>query len=109
MATRSRAHRKSIPGYDEQRPSRDERIREHRKARHAAHQLLHTVDDPDELDPLPEVKRDRLREPVEPGEVGKRRFKVWKTKFWKRRDSYQDMKAAMDARWEDVAAEDEEW
>lgn len=111
MATRSREHRKAIPGYDESRPSREERQRDHRRARHAAHQALRVVDDPEEVDPLPEVKRDRpdLRAPS--SGVSKRRFRVWKTKFWKRRDSYRDLKTAMDSRWTEVldSEEEEDW
>jgi len=30
---------------------------------------------------------------------GDNRFKVWKTKFWKRRHTYRDMKAELDATW----------
>jgi hypothetical protein len=109
MARRSRDHRKTIPGYTEARPTRDDRQTDHRRARHAAHQLLHTVADPEELEPLPEVKRNRAHEPVEPeAEVGSRRFRVWKTKFWKRRDSYRDMKAGMDAKWIEVTETPEE-
>jgi hypothetical protein len=112
MATRSREHRKAIPGYDEFRPTRDERQRDHRRARHAANQVLHVVDDPDELDPLPEVKRDRPGFRAGSNGVQGRRFKVWKTKFWKRRESFQDMKAALDARWTEVLdaeEEEEDW
>ncbi len=58
MAKRAREHRKDIPGYDETRPPRDERKRQHRQVRHAANQMLSMVDDPDELT-LPDVKRHR--------------------------------------------------
>ena len=40
MAQRARDHRKDIPGYDETRPDRDARKREHRKVRHATNQML---------------------------------------------------------------------
>lgn len=100
MARRARDHRKDIPGYDETRPDRDLRKREHRRVRHAANQLLSVVDDPDDLT-LPDVRRQRSDLPYEPvrPESNGRRFRVWKTKFWKRRDTYQDMKAELDSNW----------
>ena len=111
MARRARDRRKAIPGYDESRPNRDDRKRAHRKARHEANQMLHSLTDPDELSALPEVRSDRHHDPeAYHREPEKRRFKVWKTKFWKRRDGYREMRARMDARWEDVTAEpDEAW
>lgn len=108
MARRARERRNSIPGYDEHRPSREDRKREHRKVRHAAKNMLHSIDDPESLAPLPEVKRTRDHEPMTVPEPAKRRFKVWKTKFWKRRDQYQDLKSSLDARWEEVNAPSEE-
>lgn len=106
MAKRSREHRNDIPGYDESRPSRDERKQKHRQVRHNTHQLLHMVDDPDELSDLPEVKRSRKHEiHTDISEPKKRRFKVWKTKFWKRRDGYQGMKSELDADWPVITTE----
>lgn len=100
MAKRSRTNRQEIPGYDESRPSREERKQQHRANRHAAHQALHTADDPDEI-VLPEERRSGKHEngngPVP--EPEKRRYRVWKTKFWKRRDRYRDQKAALDSEW----------
>lgn len=109
MAQRSRQNRESIPGYDD-RPNRPDRQRQHRQIRHAAHQLLATAGDPEEV-ALPEIRRDRFHEgPEEIGEVSTRRFRVWKTKFWKRRDNYRKMRGALDARWLEVTAEpDEAW
>lgn len=100
MAKRARDHRKDIPGYDETRPARDERKRQHRQVRHAANQLLSMVDDPDDLT-LPDVRRRRSDESNgdESSSSNERRFRVWKTKFWKRRHNYQDMKARMDSNW----------
>lgn len=100
MAKRSREHRNDIPGYDENRPSREERKQKHRASRHATHQILHTYDDPDEV-VLPEDRRTRKQEAngVGVNEPEKHRFKVWKTKFWKRRDDYREKKAALDAEW----------
>lgn len=110
MARRSRQHRQAIPGYHDHRPARDDRKRDHRKTRHATNQMLRTVSDPDEIGPLPVVRRTLDSEPGEAERTPeRRRFRVWKTKFWKRRDRYQDMRAALDARWEEVIeTEDEE-
>lgn len=99
MAKRAREHRKDIPGYDETRPPRDERKRQHRQVRHAANQMLSMVDDPDDLT-LPDVKRHRHDDDSAAADQPEpRRFRVWKTKFWKRRDRYQDMKARLDSNW----------
>lgn len=106
MAKRSRHNRHQIPGYDESRPSREERKQEHRRVRHAAHQMLHMVDDPEEVAGLPEVKRSRQPEaPPSPDTASKNRFRVWKTKFWKRRDRYQDMKSELDSNWPVITSE----
>lgn len=109
MATRSRTNRESIPGYDEH-PSHEDRQRQHRQVRHAAHRLLATVDDLEDVS-FPEVRRTRAHEvPEVPAEIERRRFRVWKTKFWKRRDSYREMRESLDAKWEEVTAEpEEEW
>ena len=106
MAKRSREHRQEIPGYDESRPSREERKQQHRATRHAANQQLHTWDDPDDI-VLPEERRSRTHE-YNNGqqEPQKRRFRVWKTKFWKRRDSYRSQKAALDSQWPVIPPED---
>jgi broad specificity phosphatase PhoE len=109
MAQRSRQNRESIPGYDD-RPTHQDRSRQHRQVRHAAHQLLATADDLDEV-ALPEIRKDRFHELTEDvPEVANRRFRVWKTKFWKRRESYRRMRESLDARWQEVTAEpDEAW
>jgi hypothetical protein len=99
MARRSREHRQDIPGYDESRPTREERKQQHRATRHAAHQVLNTIADPEEV-VLPEERRTRTDEAInENGEPGKRRFRVWKTKFWKRREDYRNRKAELDSNW----------
>ncbi len=105
MAKRSRKNRNQIPGYDESRPSRDERTQEHRRVRHAAHQMLHMVDDPEEVVGLPEVRRSRTPEVPAVTAAPSKRFRVWKTKFWKRRDRYQDMKADLDSSWPVITSE----
>lgn len=105
MASRSRANRKSIPGYEEARPSRADRKRTHRATRHAAHQMLHTIDDFDDVASFPEVRRTSIesdRSHVGESEPTREKFKVWKTKFWKRRDSYQDVKSSLDANWDEI-------
>lgn len=103
MARRSRDRRLSIPGYDELRPRSDDRARDHRKVRHAANQMLRTVADPEELAPLPEVRPDHHleRAPVPASDVTPERFDVGKTKFWKRRAQYKELRASIDARWGD--------
>ena len=105
MAKRSREHRQEIPGYDEQRPTRDERKQQHRANRHATNQLLHTLSDPEEV-VLPAERRTKTNETangeqdaVKAPEPEKRRFRVWKTKFWKRRDDYRDRRAELDSNW----------
>lgn len=106
MAKRSRRNRHQIPGYDESRPTREDRKKQHRQVRHAAHQMLHMVDDPEELAGLPEVRRTRQHEaPPAEGSTSKHRFKVWKTKFWKRRDRYQDFKSEIDSNWPVITSE----
>lgn len=99
MAKRARDHRKEIPGYDDTRPAREERKRQHRQVRHAANQLLSIVDDPEDLT-LPDVRRRRQGDNNSAANTANsRRFRVWKTKFWKRRDGYKDMKARLDSNW----------
>jgi len=104
MAKRSREHRP--PGYDESRPTRDERKKKHRATRHATHQMLHAYDDPEGI-VLPEERRSRKETgaPEGPAEPEKRRFKVWKTKFWKRRDDYRTQKAEVDSQWPVITPE----
>lgn len=106
MARRSRDRRKSIPGYDDLRPRRDDRARDHRKVRHAANQMLRTATDVDALAPLPEVRPDHHHERagIEPPEGLVTQFKVGKTKFWKRRGQYKEERARIDARWAELGA-----
>ena len=106
MARRSRDRRNAIPGYDDLRPRRDDRARDHRKVRHAANQMLRTATDVDSLAPLPEVRADHHhdRDGIEPVEPPQLQFKVGKTKFWKRRGQYKEERARLDARWPDLGA-----
>ena len=109
MARRSREHRQEIPGYDERRPSRDERTKQHRQVRHTTHQMLHMVDDPEELSGLPEVRGTSKAETPSPRtlqrEPERHRFKIWKTKFWKRRSKYRNLKSALDSEWPVITSE----
>jgi hypothetical protein len=106
MAKRSREHRQGIPGYNENRPTRNDRKQQHRQVRHSTHQLLHMVDDPDEVAGLPEVRGGGEHDPLNPHpEPKRRRFRVWKTKFWKRRDDYHSMKSEMDSNWPVITPE----
>lgn len=101
MAKRSREHRQDIPGYNDGRPSAEERKKQHRAVRHHTHQMLHTADDPDEV-VVPQVRGtgDNHETPLaEPQDSKRRRFRVWKTKFWKRRDDYHTMKSELDSQW----------
>lgn len=105
MARRSREHRQEIPGYDESRPSREERRKSHRATRHATNQVLHTFADPEEI-VLPEERRSRTGQVANgPAEPSRRRFKIWKTKFWKRRDQYRDRLAEVDSEWPVITPE----
>lgn len=104
MARRARDRRRTIPGYAEFRPRRDDRARDHRRVRHAAHQMLRTATDVEALGPLPEVRADHHPEvetlaPIEPPDG---HFDVGKTKFWKRRGRYRDFRARLDASWPDT-------
>jgi hypothetical protein len=88
MSARTRRNRSATPGANSRRkPSREERRWEHQRVRHAARIRLRTADELDGVAlpsphhtavPVAPVNRDH---PVKP----KRRFKVWKTKSWKRR------------------------
>jgi hypothetical protein len=105
MARRSRENRQEIPGYDESRPSRDDRKLKHRATRHAAHQILHALPDPDEI-VLPEERKTRSHDTLDGHhEPERRRFKLWKTKFWKRRYGYRSEKAAIDSQWPVITPE----
>ena len=102
MARRARQSRKTIPGHDEFRPSREDRIRDHRRVRHAANQMLRTVSDADDL-ALPEIRSDHPHIVDVDVDVDvdrpPRRFDVGKTKFWKRRAGYREFRASMDSMW----------
>lgn len=105
MARRSQEHRNDIPGYEDDRPKRDDRKQQHRATRHATHQLLHAIEDPEEI-VLPEQRRTAKKtseQVVAASNHQPHRFRVWKTKFWKRRDNYRSEKAEIDSRWPVIA------
>lgn len=109
MARRSRKRRIPVPGIERRRPTPEDRARDHRKVRHQTRQILTAAADPDDLGPLPEVKPKTVAEHLpEPPTPGRRRFRVWKTKFWKRRDHYKEMKARLDARWTELMENERE-
>lgn len=59
------------------------------------------TDDPDEV-VVPEVRGtggNHEAQLAEPPDSKKRRFRVWKTKFWKRRSGFHDMKSELDSNW----------
>lgn len=94
MASRHR-HRKALrPGHRPGRLSRAERAVEHRRVRHATRQALHAAvyEDPEAVGPLPQpvnTVREAEPEPIDEMPRGRGGFKVWKTKMWKRRDSWR--------------------
>ncbi|HET9203770.1 MAG TPA: hypothetical protein VFP67_11605 [Acidimicrobiia bacterium] len=100
MAKRSREHRQDTPGYNDGRPTREERKQQHRAVRHSTHQVLHMAEDPDGV-VVPEVRGagDNHNHLAEPQDSKPRRFRVWKTKFWKRREGYHEMKSELDSNW----------
>jgi hypothetical protein len=67
--------------------------------------VLHSFEDPDEV-VLPKERRTRSHEYANGNhQPEKRRFRVWKTKFWKRRDTYRSEKAALDSNWPVITPE----
>ena len=89
MSTRTRRNRSQVPGVASvHKPNRSERRQEHQRVRHETHLALAAVDEPENL-ALPRPHHTAVRlEPVSRNEVSEppsHRFKVWKTKAWKRR------------------------
>jgi hypothetical protein len=88
MSSRTRSNRLRKPGAASvHRPARFDRRIEHRRVRRAAQVELRTLAEPeDHALPLP-VNTSRKSDPLDRPEpkVERRRFKVWKTKGWKRR------------------------
>jgi hypothetical protein len=97
MSVRTRQNRQRKPGVSSvNRPARFDRRVEHRRVRRAAHVELRTLWEPeDHALPLP-VHTSAKADPAEREEttVSRRRFKVWKTKDWKRRSALRAERAA---------------
>lgn len=97
MSVRTRENRRRKPGRASvHRPGRFDRRVEHRRVRRAAHiELNQMVEPEDHALPRP-VHTSAKADPGERPEttVTRRRFKVWKTKAWKRRSAYRAERAA---------------
>lgn len=98
MSTRTRSNRLRKPGAAAvHKPGRFDRKVEHRRVRRAAQVELSQLAEPeDHALPRP-VHTSRKVAPEERPEfeVKRRRFKVWKTKGWKRRSSARAERAAV--------------
>ncbi len=97
MSSRTRSNRLRKPGAAAvNRPSRHQRQEEHRKVRRAAHTELRQLDEPDDLALPRPVHTSQKADPAERPMpmVKQRRFKVWKTKGWKRRSALRAERAA---------------
>ncbi len=97
MSVRTRENRRRRPGVAAvNRPARFDRRVEHRRVRRAAHVELSQMAEPeDHALPRPvntSLKSDPLERPE--ASVGRSRFKVWKTKEWKRRSAARAERAA---------------
>ena len=97
VSQRTRINRTSKPGVAAvNKPARFDRQVTNRRVRRAAHVELATIAETDNYAlPLP-VHTSMKADPAERPEidVGKQRFKVWKTKAWKRRTSIRAQRAA---------------
>jgi hypothetical protein len=97
MSVRTRENRRRKPGRSAvNRPARFDRRVEHRRVRRAAHVELAQLAEPEDH-ALPRPVHTSAK--ADPGErpeatVGRRRFKVWKTKEWKRRSAQRAARAA---------------
>ncbi len=97
MSVRTRENRRRKPGFGAvNRPPRFDRQVEHRRVRRAAQVALSQMaETEDHALPRPvhtSLKSDPSERP-EPA-VSRRRFKVWKTKAWKRRSNDRAQRAA---------------
>lgn len=97
MSVRTRENRRRHPGVASvKRPPRFDRRVEHRRVRRAAQvELSQMVEPEDHALPRP-VHTSMKAEPDERPEFepSRRRFKVWKTKAWKRRSANRAQRAA---------------
>lgn len=97
MSTRTRSNRLRKPGAASvHKPGRFDRKVEHRRVRRAAHVELRKLDEPEDYALPRPVHTTRKVDPDERPEVEvkRRRFKVWKTKGWKRRTNLRAERAA---------------
>ncbi len=78
------------------KPASFDRHVEHRRVRRAAHVELATMEEPDDLAYTLPVHTSMKADPAERPEllVGPGRFRVWKTKAWKRRANQRAERAA---------------
>lgn len=100
MSTRTRRNRSQLPGVASvHKPNRSERRQEHQRVRHETHIALATLDEPDGV-ALPRPHHTAVRlEPISRDEVlstSPPRFKVWKTKAWKRRKLERQQRALLE-------------
>lgn len=97
MSQRTRTNRSRNPGAAAvNKPASFDRHVEHRRVRRATHVELAMLDEPDDLAyPVP-VHTSMKADPAERPEliVGGQRFRVWKTKAWKRRANQRAERAA---------------
>lgn len=97
MSTRTRISRSKNPGAAAvHKPARYDRRREHRKVRRATHvELSQLVEHDDYALPRPVHTSEKTSPDERPEpQVRRRRFRVWKTKSWKRRSLNRAAKAA---------------
>ncbi|MGI9595296.1 MAG: hypothetical protein ACR2QK_04000 [Acidimicrobiales bacterium] len=97
MSERTRQNRQRKPGVASvNRPARFDRRVEHRRVRRAAQvELSQLLEPEDHALPLPvhtSAKADPADRPDR--QITRRRFKVWKTKDWKRRSAMRAERAA---------------
>lgn len=97
MSVRTRNNRQRKPGVSSvHRPARFDRRVEHRRVRRAAQvELLQMVEPENHALPRP-VRTSEKADPADRLEstVKSHRFKVWKTKDWKRRSTQRAQRAA---------------
>lgn len=97
MSQRTRSNRQRKPGVAaSHKPPRYLRQVEHRRVRRAAQVGLTTMDEPEDLALPRPVHSSRKADPAEKPTVPvtSHRFKVWKTKAWKRRTQARAERAA---------------
>ena len=97
MSQRTRVNRGRNPGAGAMnKPARFDRQVEHRRVRRATHIELAMMDEPEDHALTRPVHTSMKADPLErpdPPATG-RRFKVWKTKAWKRRSNQRAERAA---------------